>query len=179
MERRAHCAWMAWQLGSFVHTAGPALRRSTKRVPRVVFVSMEALRPLRVPTRVLGDLKKQLKKRGNNLLGKVSYCDGYWMFLQHVDFVAINGYAEVFAHPMELSICHYNLAMGVYRMLMKLRADLDLIWYNCCTFNANDSIYFKEAMCSRQFLNCPAFANRLLSLSERRVRVKLTPVGNS
>ncbi|KAI0563603.1 Bromodomain containing protein [Gracilaria domingensis] len=107
---------------------------------------MAPSRPPRAPARALRDPKELLKKRGADLLRKISDRDRYGIFLQPVDVDAIDGYAQLIARPMDLSTCQNNLAMGVYRTPMELRADLDLIWSNCCTFNADDSIYFKEAV---------------------------------
>ncbi|PXF47217.1 Bromodomain and PHD finger-containing protein 3 [Gracilariopsis chorda] len=140
---------------------------------------MAPSRQPRAPTCVLRDPKDLLKKGSNNLLKNFSDRDGYYIFLQPVDFIDIDSYAELFVHPPDLSVCHRNLAMGVYRTLMNLRADRDLMWCNCCTFNADDSIYFKGAMCSRQFAICLALVDRLLSQSARRFPVKLTHAGNS
>ncbi|CAN8076070.1 unnamed protein product, partial [Agarophyton chilense] len=107
---------------------------------------MAPSRPPRAPARVLRDPKELLKRRGADLLRKISDRDRYGIFLQPVDVDAIDGYAQLIARPMDLATCQNNLAMGVYRTPMELRADLDLIWSNCCTFNADNSIYFKEAV---------------------------------
>ncbi|PXF44824.1 Bromodomain and PHD finger-containing protein 3 [Gracilariopsis chorda] len=107
---------------------------------------MAPSRPPRAPPRAPRDPKELLKKRGADLIRKISDKDRYGIFLQPVDVDAIDGYAQLIARPMDLSTCQNNLAMGVYRTPMELRTDLDLIWSNCCTFNADDSIYFKEAV---------------------------------
>lgn len=108
--------------------------------------TMAPSRPPRAPQRTPRDPRELLKKRGADLLRKISDKDRYGIFLQPVDVDAIDGYAQLIARPMDLSTCQNNLAMGVYRTPMELRTDLDLIWSNCCTFNADDSIYFKEAV---------------------------------
>lgn len=107
---------------------------------------MAPSRPPRPPPRPARDPKDLLKKRGADLIRKISDKDRYGIFLEPVDVDAVEGYAELISRPMDLSTAQKNLQMGVYRTPMELRADLDLIWSNCCTFNADDSIYFKEAV---------------------------------
>lgn len=107
---------------------------------------MAPSRPPRPPSRLARDPKELLKKRGADLIRKISDKDRYAIFLEPVDVVQVEGYADLISRPMDLSTAEKNLQMGVYRTPMELRADLDLIWSNCCTFNADDSIYFKEAV---------------------------------
>lgn len=90
--------------------------------------------------------KEVFKKRGADLIRKVSDKDRYAIFLEPVDLDLVDGYSELIPRPMDLSTAQKNLNMGVYRTPAELRADLDLIWSNCCTFNADDSIYFREAV---------------------------------
>lgn len=92
------------------------------------------------------DPKEQLKRRGADLIRKISDKDRFGIFLDPVDLKSTEGYAETITRPMDLSTLQSNLADGVYRTPIELRTDLDLIWSNCCIFNADDSIYFKEAV---------------------------------
>lgn len=101
--------------------------------------------PLRT-SKLPKDPKEQFKRRATDLIRKVSNKDRYAIFLEPVDLEQIPGYADVITRPMDLSTVQKNLDMGVYRTPMEMRADLDLIWSNCCTFNADDSMYFREAV---------------------------------
>lgn len=103
---------------------------------------MTASRSAKLPK----DPKEQFKRRASEFIRKVSNKDRYAIFLEPVDLQQIPGYAEVIKRPMDLSTVQKNLDMGVYRMPEEMRADLDLIWSNCCTFNADDSSYFREAV---------------------------------
>lgn len=117
---------------------------------------MAPSRPPRPPARPARDPKELLKKRGADLIRKVSDKDRYAIFLEPVDPTQVDGYSDLIERPMDLSTLHKNLQVGVYRTPMELRADLDLIWSNCCSFNADDSIYYKEAvrlrsLCARYY----------------------------
>lgn len=107
---------------------------------------MAPSRPPRPPPRVEKDSKEQLKKRGADFIRKISDKDRYAIFLEPVDTEQVPGYTDVISRPMDLSTAQKNLQMGVYRTPMELRADIDLIWSNCCVFNDDTSIYFKEAV---------------------------------
>lgn len=107
---------------------------------------MAPSRPPRPPARPARDPKEVLKKRGADLIRKVSDKDRYAIFAEPVDLKQVPDYVNIIQRPMDLSTAQKNLQMGVYRTPMELRSDLDLIWSNCCTFNADDSIYYKEAV---------------------------------
>lgn len=113
-------------------------------IPRVR--DMAPSRPPRPPTRPARDPKEMLKKRGADLIGKISDKDRYGIFLEPVDVDSVEGYLEVISRPMDLSTAQKNLQMGVYRTPMELHDDLELIWANCCTFNTDHSVFFKEAV---------------------------------
>lgn len=150
-----------WRLGAVTHapapTPGPS-RRATAHSSRKTAcalpcdnasarsLDMAPSRPPRPPARPARDPKELLKKRGKDLILKVQDKDRYGIFLEPVDLDTVSTYADVIERPMDLSTAQNNLQMGVYRTPMELRADLDLIWSNCCTFNADDSVYFKEAV---------------------------------
>lgn len=146
-RRRAN-NWMSnWRArGGCVHRVHVTTNCHSPRASAAHSLAMAPSRPPRAPPRAPRDPKELLKKRGADLIRKISDKDRYGIFLQPVDVDAIDGYAQLIARPMDLSTCQNNLAMGVYRTPMELRTDLDLIWSNCCTFNADDSIYFKEAV---------------------------------
>lgn len=117
---------------------------------------MAPSRPPRPPARPTRDPRELLKKRGADLIRKVSDKDRYAIFLEPVDPTQVDGYSDLIERPMDLSTLQKNLQMGIYRTPMELRADLDLIWSNCCTFNGDDSIYYKEAvrlrsLCARYY----------------------------
>ncbi len=92
------------------------------------------------------DHRDALKRRALDLIGKIENKDRYAIFLQPVDVDDIPGYADVISRPMDLSTVRTNVTVGVYRTPDDLRADLDLIWANCIKFNADDSIYYREAV---------------------------------
>lgn len=118
---------------------------------------MAPSRPPRPPPRQLHrDPKELFKKRATDLVRKISDKDRYAIFLEPVDINAVPDYPKVIPRPMDLSTVQANLTAGVYRTPPEFRADLDLIWSNCCTFNADDSIYYKEAvrlraLCARHY----------------------------
>lgn len=126
---------------------------------------MAPSRPPRPPTRPTRDPKELLKKRGADLIRKVSDKDRYAIFLEPVDTRQVQGYTDLIARPMDLSTLQKNLQMGVYRTPMEFRADLDLIWSNCCIFNADDSIYYKEAV--RLRVLCERYYDELCRLLSR------------
>lgn len=118
---------------------------------------MAPSRPPRPPPRQSHrDPKDLFKKRATDLIRKISDKDRYAIFLEPVDTKAVPDYLKVIPRPMDLSTVQANLVAGVYRTPPELRADLDLIWSNCCTFNADDSIFYKEAvrlraLCARHY----------------------------
>lgn len=126
---------------------------------------MAPSRPPRPPARPTRDPKELLKKRGADLIRKVSDKDRYAIFLEPVDTRQVKGYTDLIERPMDLSTLQKNLQMGVYRTPMEFRADLDLIWSNCCVFNADDSIYYKEAV--RLRVLCERYYDELCRLLSR------------
>lgn len=111
------------------------------------------------------DPKEQFKRRGSDLIRKVSNKDRYAIFLEAVDLKQVPHYADVIKRPMDLSLVQKNLDMGVYRTPMEMRADLDLIWSNCCTFNADNSMYYREAVRLRAL--CTRYYDDLIRLLTR------------
>lgn len=108
---------------------------------------MAPSRPPRPPSsRLSRDPQDLLKKRGADLIRKIADKDRYGIFIEPVDPTVVDGYLDIIKRPMDISTCQKNLSQGVYRTPMELRADLDLIWSNCCIFNPDDSIFYKEAV---------------------------------
>lgn len=108
---------------------------------------MAPSRPPRPPAQGRArDPRECLRKRGADLLRKVADKDVYAIFVQPVEADHVPGYAELIKRPMDLATMRFNLERGVYRTPREFRADLDLIWINCCKFNADDSIYYAEAV---------------------------------
>lgn len=111
------------------------------------------------------DPKEQFKRRGSDLIRKVSDKDRYGIFLDPVDTDIVRGYTDVIARPMDLSTLGRNLQLGVYRTPAELYSDLELIWSNCCTFNDSSTIFFREAVRLRAL--SARFYDDLLLLLER------------
>lgn len=111
------------------------------------------------------DPKEQFKRRGSDLIRKVSDKDRYGIFLDPVDTDIVHGYTDVIARPMDLSTLGRNLQLGVYRTPAELYSDLELIWSNCCTFNDSSTIFFREAVRLRAL--SARFYDDLLLLLER------------
>lgn len=111
------------------------------------------------------DPKEQFKRRGSDLIRKVSDKDRYGIFLDPVDTTIVGGYTDVIARPMDLSTLGRNLQLGVYSTPAELYSDLELIWSNCCTFNESSTIFFREAVRLRAL--SARFYDDLLLLLER------------
>lgn len=111
------------------------------------------------------DPKEQFKRRGNDLIRKVSDKDRYGIFLDPVDTNVVEGYLDVITRPMDLTTLSRNLNLGVYRTPAELYSDLELIWSNCCTFNPCSTIFFREAVRLRAL--SARFYDDLLLLLER------------
>lgn len=92
------------------------------------------------------DPKEQFKRRGADLIRKVADKDRYGIFLDPVDVNAVPGYAEMITRPMDISTLSRNLHLGMYRTPAELYADLELIWSNCCSFNGDTTVFFREAV---------------------------------
>lgn len=68
-------------------------------------------------------------------------------FLNPVDYVGLNlmDYPEVITQPMDLGTVMVKLDEGLYLDITEFMADLKLIWENCKTYNAADSLIVSRA----------------------------------
>eukprot|EP00171_Calliarthron_tuberculosum_P011371 IDg11371t1 len=103
-------------------------------------------KPPRVTLPRARDHRDILKRRSIELIRKIEDKDKHAIFLEPVEADQVPGYADVITRPMDLSTIRKSVTMGVYRTPAELRADIDLIWANCIKFNADGSIYYREAV---------------------------------
>jgi len=87
-----------------------------------------------------------LQKIGNEIVGKLMRADRYQIFLEPVDTAIVPDYLDYIKHPMDLGTVKKKLSEDQYRTLADLKSDLDLIWSNCCFYNAKDTEYYKKAV---------------------------------
>ena len=68
-------------------------------------------------------------------------------FLNPVDYVGLNlmDYPEVITQPMDLGTVMVKLDEGLYLDISEFMKDLKLIWENCKTYNAADSLIVSRA----------------------------------
>lgn len=103
-------------------------------------------KPPRVTLPRTRDHRDVLKRRSLELIRKIEDKDKYGIFLEPVNADEVPGYSDIITRPMDLSTVRKSITVGVYRNPAELRADIDLIWSNCIKFNADGSIYYREAV---------------------------------
>ena len=113
---------------------------------RLASRSSSSYASLPVPARSSLRARDALQRRSLELLDKLCAKDKYAVFLDPVNTDEVPGYLDVISRRMDLATIRKSVSMGVYRTPMELRADIDLIWSNCIKFNADDTVYYREAV---------------------------------
>ena len=85
------------------------------------------------------------------LLERITRRDHYFFFSEPVDAAEVPDYYRVVAEPMDLGTMRKRNEAGEYRDLEAVARDLERIWHNCLEYNAEGSVYVREARRLRKF----------------------------
>ncbi|KAH7692026.1 bromodomain-containing protein 7/9 [Dioscorea alata] len=96
--------------------------------------------PVSGPTTPLPD-----KKLLVFILDRLQKKDTYGVFSEPVDPEELPDYHEIIAHPMDFSTVRERLSSGAYQNLEQFESDVFLISSNAMTYNAPDTIYYRQA----------------------------------
>ncbi|KAA8490981.1 Bromodomain-containing protein 1 [Porphyridium purpureum] len=87
-----------------------------------------------------------LRKYGLAWVDRMIRRDKSSYFTQPVPLDLVPDYLSIVETPMDLGTLRERLASGTYYTdAAKLRDDMELIWNNCCKYNASSSDYYKKA----------------------------------
>ncbi|KAI9499079.1 hypothetical protein BDB00DRAFT_783668 [Zychaea mexicana] len=89
--------------------------------------------------------KRDLKTIGAKLLDTLEKRDSYGFFLKPVDTSIVTDYLTVIKHPMDFSTMRKKLKADEYSDIEDFRQDFLLIVTNAKTYNAPDTIYYRNA----------------------------------
>ena len=95
--------------------------------------------------------QEQLSLLFLKILEQIKIKDSYQFFQEPVDTNLITEYLSIIKQPMDFHTIKNNIKLNVYTSLMQFNNDLLLIWNNAKTFNASDTIYYKEAVKLHRF----------------------------
>eukprot|EP00871_Galdieria_phlegrea_P004984 jgi/Galph1/5487/GphlegSOOS_G4166.1 len=87
---------------------------------------------------------------GNEVLDKLSRRDTQGIFAEPVDTSVVTDYLSVVKHPMDLGTVREKLNREQYSSVEDFREDIDLIWDNCCLYNAPDTEFYTAAVKLRE-----------------------------
>ncbi|XP_075516696.1 uncharacterized protein LOC142551378 [Primulina tabacum] len=79
------------------------------------------------------------------ILDRLQKKDIYGVFSEPVDLNELPDYGEIIEHPMDFGTVRKKLDGGAYKNLEELETDLFLICSNAMTYNAPDTIYYRQA----------------------------------
>ncbi|XP_073046408.1 uncharacterized protein [Primulina eburnea] len=79
------------------------------------------------------------------ILDRLQKKDIYRVFSEPVDPNELPDYGEIIEHPMDFGTVRNKLAGGAYKNLEELETDVFLICSNAMTYNAPDTIYYRQA----------------------------------
>ncbi|KAJ0963846.1 hypothetical protein J5N97_028968 [Dioscorea zingiberensis] len=96
--------------------------------------------PVSGPTTSLPD-----KKLLVFILDRLQKKDTYGVFSEPVDPEELPDYHEIIEHPMDFSTVRERLSSGAYGYLEQFESDVFLISSNAMTYNAPDTIYYRQA----------------------------------
>ncbi|KAI7861154.1 hypothetical protein BDC45DRAFT_493674 [Circinella umbellata] len=88
---------------------------------------------------------RDLKSIATKLLDTLERRDSYGLFLQPVDTTIITDYLTVIKHPMDFATMRKKLNSDEYSDMEDFRQDFLLICTNAKTYNAPDTIYYRNA----------------------------------
>ena len=123
-----------------------ALATATPGTPRAPDTGAPESPAVAVPTKATLAIVKKLQQNSNSKA-----------FRQPVDWQALNltAYPDVIKRPMDLGSLSKNLERGEYATVAQMRADLALIWDNCCLFNGAD--HQVSCVCERESVQLSGF----------------------
>ncbi|ORY96241.1 hypothetical protein BCR43DRAFT_491328 [Syncephalastrum racemosum] len=90
-------------------------------------------------------VRKDLKTICIRLLDTLEKRDAYGFFLQPVDTSVVQDYLTVIKHPMDFSTMRKKLERGEYHHMDDFLSDFTLIMTNAKTYNAPNTIYYRNA----------------------------------
>ncbi|KZV35318.1 hypothetical protein F511_38940 [Dorcoceras hygrometricum] len=79
------------------------------------------------------------------ILDRLQKKDVYGVFSEPVDPNELPDYGEIIEHPMDFGTVRKKLDGGAYKNLEELETDVFLICSNAMTYNAPDTIYYRQA----------------------------------
>ncbi|GJQ11240.1 hypothetical protein GpartN1_g3031.t1 [Galdieria partita] len=83
---------------------------------------------------------------GNEILEKLGKRDTQDVFAEPVDTSVVTDYLSIVKKPMDLGTVREKLNRGQYTCVEDLREDIDLIWDNCCLYNAPETEFYSLAL---------------------------------
>ncbi|EME27319.1 DNA-binding bromodomain-containing protein isoform 1 [Galdieria sulphuraria] len=87
---------------------------------------------------------------GNEILEKLGKRDTQDIFAEPVDTSVVTDYLTIVKKPMDLGTVREKLNRAQYTCVEELREDIDLIWDNCCLYNAPDTEFYLLAVKLRE-----------------------------
>uniref|UniRef100_A0A7S3EHA1 Bromo domain-containing protein n=1 Tax=Rhodosorus marinus TaxID=101924 RepID=A0A7S3EHA1_9RHOD len=87
-----------------------------------------------------------LKKNGMRIANKLVQADTQGFFLEPVPTHIVTDYLRVIKRPMDLGSIRRNLSENQYASAKQMKADIDLVWANCCLYNAPETKYYQKAV---------------------------------
>lgn len=87
---------------------------------------------------------------GNEILEKLAKRDTQDVFAEPVDTSVVTDYLTIVKKPMDLGTVREKLNRGQYTCVEELREDIDLIWDNCCLYNAPETEFYALAVKLRE-----------------------------
>uniref|UniRef100_A0A7S0G401 Bromo domain-containing protein n=1 Tax=Rhodosorus marinus TaxID=101924 RepID=A0A7S0G401_9RHOD len=87
-----------------------------------------------------------LEKNGMRIANKLVQADTQGFFLEPVPTHIVTDYLRVIERPMDLGSVRRKLSENQYASAKQMKADIDLIWANCCLYNAPETKYYQKAL---------------------------------
>ncbi|OTF80333.1 histone acetyltransferase KAT2B-like protein [Euroglyphus maynei] len=91
------------------------------------------------------DHSKDLYQTLKSIMDKLESHDDSWPFIGPVDEIEAPHYYDVIPYPMDLSTISQRLKRHYYVNVHLFHCDVKRIFFNCRTFNSEDTEYFKMA----------------------------------
>ncbi|KAH7640294.1 histone acetyltransferase kat2b-like protein [Dermatophagoides farinae] len=91
------------------------------------------------------DHSKDLYQTFKSILGKLKSHDASWPFVGPVDEIEAPNYYDVIRYPMDLTTMSQRLKRHYYVNVHLFHCDVKRVFFNCRTFNSEDTEYFKMA----------------------------------
>ncbi|KAI9255165.1 hypothetical protein BDA99DRAFT_518055 [Phascolomyces articulosus] len=128
-----------------VSTTASASENKPKKRGRPVKVKAPPPKPEPRPPPESAKKDKDLKTIATKLIDTLERRDSYGLFLQPVDTSIVTDYLTVIKHPMDFQTMREKLNTDEYSDMEDFRQDFLLICTNAKTYNAPDTIYYRNA----------------------------------